>query len=278
MLKVSPIQFVLRSFKRKEYSVEFFLTRRCNLNCKNCSRFAPFYDKTSDVSFEEFKEDFDIVSEFSDFKNIKRINLSGGEATIVKDFIKIVEYTRSKFKGIIQVCSNGAKIQGFSNTELEILKRAEAHFVITKYPNSNINYEKVFQILDQFEITREGFKDFGKFESDRYFFNNQYIISKKLKPIFRHRGECCSSFPSFYKGKVHFCDKNIEKYRDFGGVSLKEFKSFKEIIRYLINDHSKNYFCERCLKEFRRSSWEVDKSNSIDFYLLSKKDEEYYCE
>lgn len=248
------------------------------MNCKNCSRFAPFYDKSSDVSFEEFKKDFDQILEFSDYRNIKCINLSGGEPTVVKDFIKIVEYIRSKFEGKLQVCSNGAKIQMFSNAELEALKRAKIHFIITKYPNSNINYEKAFQILDQFGITHEGFKDFGKFENDRYLFNNQYIISKKVKPIFRHRGACCSLFPSFYKGKVYFCDKNVDIHRVFEGILLKEFKSFKEIIHYLINDRSKGHFCERCLKEFRGSPWEVDKDRKIDFYFLSKKDEEYYTE
>ena len=248
------------------------------MNCKNCSRFAPFYDKSSDVSFEEFKKDFDQILEFSDYRNIKCINLSGGEPTVVKDFIKIVEYIRSKFEGKLQVCSNGAKIQMFSNAELEALKRAKIHFIITKYPNSNINYEKAFQILDQFGITHEGFKDFGKFENDRYLFNNQYIISKKVKPIFRHRGVCCSLFPSFYKGKVYFCDKNVDIHRVFEGILLKEFKSFKEIIHYLINDRSKGHFCERCLKEFRGSPWEVDKDRKIDFYFLSKKDEEYYTE
>ena len=55
MTRVLPINSVLRSFKKREYVFDFLLTHRCNLNCKNCSRFAPFYDKSSDVSFEEFK-------------------------------------------------------------------------------------------------------------------------------------------------------------------------------------------------------------------------------
>lgn len=120
------------------------------MNCKNCSRCAPLYDKTSDVSFEEFKEDFDHLLEFSDFKNIKRINLSGGEATIVKDFIKIVEYTRSKFKEIISIYTNGLKLQTFSDTELETLKNSTLFFLITKYLQSNIDYNKVWQRLDHF--------------------------------------------------------------------------------------------------------------------------------
>ena len=122
------------------------------MNCKNCARFAPFYDKTSDVSFEEFKEDFDHLLEFSDFKNIKRINLSGGEATIVKDFIKIIEYTRSKFKETISIYTNGLKLQTFSDTELETLKKFDVIFLITKYLYSNIDYNKVCQRLDHFGI------------------------------------------------------------------------------------------------------------------------------
>ena len=84
MFKILTINFVLRSFKKQEYVFEYHLTRRCNLNCKNCSRFAPFYDKSSDVLFEEFKRDFDCILEFSAFKNIQRTVLSGSEFVFVQ--------------------------------------------------------------------------------------------------------------------------------------------------------------------------------------------------
>lgn len=278
MFKILPINLVLRSFKKQEYTFEYNLTRRCNLNCKNCSRFAKFYDKSSDVSFEEFKEDFDHLLEFSDFKNIKHTILSGGEATIVKDFFKIIEYIRSNFDGTISVCTNGAKILTFSESELERLKRSKVIFIVTKYPFSTINYEKVFQILDQSGIEHQNFKDFDESENDRVVFSNRFIISKKLKTFFRKIGQCCAFLPYFYKGKVYACSDAIPGKREFNGAPLKEFESFKEVIRFVLNDHEKDYFCERCLREIRISTWEVDKSNSIDFYLLSKKDEEYYCE
>lgn len=278
MIRVIPINFVLRSFKKHEYFFEFLLTHRCNLNCKNCSRFAPFYDKTSDVSFEEFKEDFDIVSEFSDFKNIKRINLSGGEATIVKDFIKIVEYTRSKFKGQIFVCTNGLKLQTFSDAELENFKKLDVGFVMTKYLHTNIDYNKVCQRLDHFGIKYEYFLDFNEHKSDRDVFLNKYYVSKKLKPVFRQNHNCCATFPHSYKGKVYPCTDMIPSLREFKGAPLKDFKSFKDVIHYILNDKEKDYWCERCLINHRNSIWEVDKNRKIDFYFLSKKDEEYYCE
>ena len=278
MFKILPINLVLRSFKKQEYTFEYNLTRRCNLNCKNCSRFAKFYDKSSDVSFEEFKKDFDIVSEFSDFKSINRINLSGGEATIVKDLIKIVEYTRSKFKEQISICTNGLKLQTFSDSELETLKKLDVIFVITKYLHSNIDYEKVCQRLDHFGVKYEWFLDFSKYKSDRDVFLNKYYVSKKVKPIFRPNHNCCATFPHSYKGKVYPCTDMIPSLREFEGAPLKDFKSFKDIIHYILNDTEKDYYCERCLLNHRNSIWEIDKDRKIDFYLLSKKDEEYYTE
>lgn len=278
MTRVLPINPVLRSFKNREYCFEFLLTHRCNLNCKNCSRFAPYYDKTSDVSFEEFKEDFDIVSEFSDFKNIKRINLSGGEATIIKDFIKIIEYTRSKFKERITICTNGLKLQTFSDTELENIKKLDVVFAITKYPHSNIDYEKVCQILDHFGIEYEWFLDFYKYKSDREVFVNKHFVSKKVKPIFRHKHNCCATFPFSYKGKIYPCTDIIPSLREFKGAPLKDFKSFKDVIHYILNDTEKDYWCERCLIDYRSSIWEVDRDRKIDFCFLSKKEEEYFTE
>ena len=278
MVRIIPINSVLRSFKKHEYIFEFLLTHRCNLNCKNCSRFAPFYDKSSDVSFEEFKKDFDHLLEFSDFKEIKRLNLSGGEATIIKDFIKIVEYTRSKFKEQISICTNGLKLQTFSDAELETLKKFDVIFVITKYLHSNIDYEKVCQRLDQFGIKYEWFLDFSKYKSDRDVFLNKYYVSKKLKPIFKQKHNCCATFPHSYKGKVYPCTDIIPSLREFEGVPLKDFKSFKDVIHYILNDTEKDYYCERCLINYRNSIWEVDKNRKIDFCFLSKKEEEYYCE
>lgn len=278
MFRVIPINFTLRTFKKHEYFFEFLLTHRCNLNCKNCSRFAPFYDKTSDVSFEEFKEDFDIVSEFSDFKNIKKLILSGGEATIVKDFIKIIEYIRSKFKETISICTNGLKLQTFSDAELETLKKFDVVFFITKYQHSNIDYNKVCQRLDHFGIKYEWFLDFVEYKRDRDVFLNKYYVSKKLKPIFKYKHNCCSTFPHSYKGKVYSCTDMIPSLREFEGAPLKDFKSFKDVIHYILNDTEKDYWCERCLINYRKSIWEVDKDKKIDFYFLSKKDEEYYTE
>ena len=278
MVRIIPINSVLRSFKKHEYIFEFLLTHRCNLNCKNCSRFAPFYDKSSDVSFEEFKKDFDHLLEFSDFKEIKRLNLSGGEATIIKDFIKIVEYTRSKFKEQISICTNGLKLQTFSDAELETLKKFDVIFVTTKYRHSNIDYEKVCQRLDHFGIKYEWFLDFSKYKSDRDVFLNKYYVSKKLKPIFKQKHNCCATFPHSYKGKVYPCTDIIPSLREFEGVPLKDFKSFKDVIHYILNDTEKDYYCERCLINYRNSIWEVDKNRKIDFCFLSKKEEEYYCE
>lgn len=248
------------------------------MNCKNCSRYAPLYDKTSDVSFEEFKEDFDHFLEFSDFKNIKRINLSVGEATIVKDFIKIVEYTRSKFKETISIYTNGLKLQTFSDTELETLKNFDVIFLITKYLYSNIDYNKVCQRLDHFGIKYEWFLDVVENKSTRDVFLNKYFVSKKLKPIFKQKHNCCATIPHSYKGKVYSCTEIIPSLREFEGAPLKDFKSFKDVIHYILNDREKDYWCERCLLNYRKSIWEVDKDRKIDFYFLSKKEEEYYTE
>ena len=211
------------------------------MNCKNCSRYALLYDKTSDVSFEEFKEDFDHLLEFSDFKNIKRINLSDGEATIVKDFIKIVEYTRSKFKETISIYTNGLKLQTFSDTELETLKNFDVIFLITKYLHSNIDYNKVCQRLDHFGIKYEWFLDVIENKSTRDVFLNKYFVSKKLKPIFKQKHNCCETIPHSYKGKVYSCTEIIPSLREFEGAPLKDFKSFKDVIHYILNEREKDY-------------------------------------
>lgn len=91
----------------------------CNLNCKHCCNPKNIYDE---IAFFQAKSIIDEAITLG----VSHINLTGGECTINKDFLKIAKYIRSKFLSF-SVFTNGQKL--FDD---------EAFFydVISTYPSS----------------------------------------------------------------------------------------------------------------------------------------------
>lgn len=78
------------------YSLYYMLTSRCNLNCRYCFRDGSKQSIDSELSIEEIKTA--ITKLYYDF-DIRKITLSGGEPTFLKDnncenFIELIEFLR----------------------------------------------------------------------------------------------------------------------------------------------------------------------------------------
>lgn len=80
--------------------IQFYPTLRCNLSCSFCfNKSVSFCD---DITLEDFRQLADKLL----LLNIKTIDIIGGEPTLHKDIIKIIEYSQDK--GIsLNISSNG---------------------------------------------------------------------------------------------------------------------------------------------------------------------------
>ncbi|RLI98188.1 MAG: hypothetical protein DRO99_01355 [Candidatus Aenigmatarchaeota archaeon] len=75
----------------------------CNNNCVSC---VTNYDKADKEMFLSFEDIKDIIDDFD--PETKTIDYNGGEPTMRKDLLKILQYTRMKFPGAhIQLLTNG---------------------------------------------------------------------------------------------------------------------------------------------------------------------------
>ena len=82
------------------YSLFVELTYACNLKCVHC--YNPKNMNSVQIDVDKMKEVIDQARELGVFK----ITFSGGECTLHKDFIKIVEYARSK-RMSVEIFTNG---------------------------------------------------------------------------------------------------------------------------------------------------------------------------
>ncbi len=81
---------------------ELILTSRCNFNCPYCRGM-----KTKDKGDIPKEDAFHIIDLWSSH-NLKNIRFSGGEPTLWKDLIELVEYTKSKNVNRIAISTNGS--------------------------------------------------------------------------------------------------------------------------------------------------------------------------
>lgn len=100
------------------YSLFVELTYACNLKCVHC--YNPKHISSVQIDFNKMKQIIDEARELGVFK----LTLSGGECTLDKDFMEIVEYARSQ-RMSVEIFTNGQTL--YDNPEL--LKR-----LINSYP------------------------------------------------------------------------------------------------------------------------------------------------
>lgn len=139
------------------YLIEFNITLSCNLNCTQCIRYAPYFSKNENMSFEEFKKDFDYIKSLKDFDKLNRLMFSS-EPYVNKDFLEMLKYTRKCYNKRIEVATDGLFFTYISDNELKTLKDLDIDFAITQYPKSNIDYLKIKNRLNCFNINYKVFK------------------------------------------------------------------------------------------------------------------------
>ena len=91
------------------YSIFVELTYSCNLKCIHC--YNPKHMNNVQIDFDNMKKIIDDAYEIGCFK----ITFSGGECTLDKDFLKIVEYARKK-RLSVEIYTNGQSL--YDNKEI----------------------------------------------------------------------------------------------------------------------------------------------------------------
>lgn len=131
------------------------LSEKCNNLCLSCP---------NDMNFRkdiiEQKKVIDFIKE-KVTKDIDRVTFIGGEPTILKNLLFIIEYTRSLNKtAIIQINTNGRNFfyNGFTNKFLKF-NRDKLEFHIALYASNAKIHDKITQVRGSFDQTIQGIKN-----------------------------------------------------------------------------------------------------------------------
>lgn len=142
--------------------IEMHITDQCNLKCKGCTHFSSLFDK-NETNFENFCND---VDELSKRFNIPIIRLMGGEALLIKDLYKYLNYIRQKFpQSKIFVVSNGLLVPKMSDEICEAFMKNNIVLNMTIYQPTYKQIENIEKFLSEKGITHfygQGHKEYSR--------------------------------------------------------------------------------------------------------------------
>ena len=156
-------QSILRKFEMPY--IEFFITTKCNLRCKNCSNLIPSLESPSSVAFEDFTNTLNSLLAKTD--RLYRLKLHGGEVFLHPQLSEIIDFAdkQPKIKSI-RLTTNGTIIP--RQTVLDAIKNSKAVVQISDYNLSNTKAAEFINVLKANNIPfaylkSQVWKDMGDF-------------------------------------------------------------------------------------------------------------------
>lgn len=190
------------------YSVrlQFQITERCSLKCKDCSNLMQHYENPKTFDTNVLKKEIDRLTEVFDY--INQIGIIGGEPLVNKDVYDIVSYICTKDNvHNVHIMTNGTICP--SVDDIKKLDRTKVAFQISDYGTLSKKLDKLCNLLDEYRISYRvlqlhSWHDFG-------YCDNQNLPAKELADMFKKCAlkDVCSHLS---QGKIFVCSRAAHLY------------------------------------------------------------------
>jgi MoaA/NifB/PqqE/SkfB family radical SAM enzyme len=165
----------------------------CNNDCMHCV--VAHKRKEGDKTLERVKQDIGLA-----FGACSHLILTGGEPTIRKDFLQILEYAKRNFKEItIQTNGRMFSYEKFTKKVMQATKTIKVFFVVAVHGDSKEIHDAVTRVAGSFEQTVKGIENLEKMKSN---VKIQTVITKlnyrhlpKIVKLFSEKGIKKIQFP-----------------------------------------------------------------------------------
>jgi organic radical activating enzyme len=247
-------------------TVAYVLTTKCNLRCRHCSTYVPYYDKDAHIqetTFEQFKTDLDKLLQAVD--KIYVLNFFGGEPLLINDIHKMIAYALHKKQiKYLHLTTNGTIMP--PPELIRILKKARKKIAVqvSDYRGSpiikDLKLTEIIAMLDKEKITRlhystspDTWKSMPKI----------YYNPRPAEQITVQAYRCYK--PDAYKcllladGKLYYCStalyvhRNIDKINkghQFEKTDIIDVRNSLELTEDLLRlygtPYNNNVFCQFC--------------------------------
>ena len=255
--KLLFIYLNIRAFLTGKVSIaymDFNITTRCSLNCKDCCHAMPLYKNSTHVLYniDTFKEDVNLLLNAVDI--IYDFEFLGGEPMLVPDLYKMIQYaaTKNQIKNMTMY-TNGTIIP---SEELLLAMSNVNNFLlcISNYSSNSaltsiLKHEEIISLCKKYKIRYHLFpKDKKWIKTDRLYKHNrnqEELLCAWKKCWQRDNLVFCD-------GKLYACQKALAIEKNLGAKFLEyetvDFRSDKKARKSLKKFFSLPYIsaCDYC--------------------------------
>lgn len=261
------LKYVLLRFKIIKRPIipilEYVVTTRCTMNCKNCNTFIPYFSSKThieNVSFDTFKDDIDKLLKSLDYINM--FGFVGGEPLLNPNLYKMIEYAcqQKQIKHVF-VATNCTIIP--NDKLIKALKHKKVGVQISNYSHvKNIKNGvrvKHYEVKDLLEKNKIKISDPHKKTN-----SNSWQTMPKIYPDMQNRNEIIKNYDTcfgrfcymFSDGLILQCcvcvymtrNLKIDDFVKSEIVDVRNSDNSDELRNSIINFLSKRYskFCNYC--------------------------------
>ncbi len=201
--KIESVKFYYEKFMNKNFfvldSLDFVITERCSLRCKECSNLMQYYSAPKNFSVETLKKEIDLVA--SVFDEIYDVRLIGGEPFVNPHWAEILQYISSK-ENIkrINIYTNATILP--TDSQCEILQASnKVCLSISDYGELSRNLNPLQNKLDSYAIPYEVKEIISWTRCSSFEKHNR--TSEELRDVFE---KCCAkNLATLLQGKFYPC-------------------------------------------------------------------------
>lgn len=181
--------------------IQYVVTEKCSLRCKDCSHLMPYYQHPQDIDIVKNKIAFDLLLDHVDY--VAELRILGGEPFVNKEIYKLIEayFDNSKIQ-TISIYTNGTIVP--SEKVLTALKHENVKVHISDYKINHDKIEKLVKIFEEYSInyfvrSYDEWQDAGDTSCRGYSLEQ---IKKHFSTCFERNGY------TFLHGKLYRCPRS----------------------------------------------------------------------
>lgn len=180
--------------------IQFVVTSRCSLKCRDCISLMQYYEKPQNIDLEKYKKGFSRLLEC--VTNIFDFRILGGEPFMHREMYKVIEWFHDEDKiKRISVFTNGTIIP--PESAMEQLKKEKIRVHISDYGFNRDKIQELVDVLKEYGITYY-VQPYDFWQDAGNLLKRNYTDDKK-KEIFKrcYERECFS----YFKGCLYHCPR-----------------------------------------------------------------------
>lgn len=181
--------------------LDFVITTKCSLRCKNCADLMPYFKCPENRTLEDLQKEMDKLLECVD--SINEVVVLGGEPFLHPDINQVLSYLvgLNKVKSVV-IFTNGTIVPKREEV-IKVLKNKKIQILISDYGKVSRNKDKLLQ------LSRErGFSCKINFIPLWASFGKLHRRNRNESQLIKQFRSCDIPCRTYFEGKFHYCERS----------------------------------------------------------------------